>query len=116
MPKPTNPSLYEKVKREADAIYEKPSAYKSGYIVKTYKERGGKYAGKKENTGLSRWYVERWQDVGNKDYPVYRPTKRITKDTPLTKDEIDPKNLTEQIARKQRYKGDRNLPPFIPRS
>ena len=31
----------------ADEIYEKPSAYKSGYIVKKYKELGGKYTGNK---------------------------------------------------------------------
>jgi hypothetical protein len=27
----------------ADKIYEKSSAYKSGYIVKKYKEMGGRY-------------------------------------------------------------------------
>lgn len=33
-----NPTLYEKVKFIADNLYDKPSAYKSGFIVKTYKE------------------------------------------------------------------------------
>jgi len=37
-----NPTLYEKVKFIADNLYDKPSAYKSGFIVKTYKELGGK--------------------------------------------------------------------------
>jgi len=107
-----NPTLYEKVKEEADKRYDKPSAYKSGWIVKTYKERGGTYAGTKPKTGLSRWYRERWMDVGGKDYPVYRPTIRVSKDTPLTVQEIDPKNLTKQIALKQRIRGLKNLPPF----
>jgi len=107
-----NPTLYEQVKEEADNRYDKPSAYKSGWIVKTYKERGGTYAGKKPKTGLSRWYKERWTDVGGKDYPVYRPTLRVSKDTPLTVQEIDPQNLRKQIALKQRYRGDKNLPRF----
>jgi hypothetical protein len=107
-----NPTLYEQVKEEADKRYDKPSAYKSGWIVKTYKERGGTYAGTKPKTGLSRWYKERWMDVGGKDYPVYRPTIRVSKDTPLTVQEIDPKNLTKQIALKQRIRGLKNLPRF----
>jgi len=107
-----NQSLYEKVKEEADLRYKKPSAYKSGWIVKTYKERGGTYTGTKPKTGLSRWYKERWTDVGDKDYPVYRPTIRVSKDTPLTVSEIDPQNLRKQIALKQRYKGEKNLPRF----
>jgi len=43
---------------------------------------------------------------------VYRPTKRITKDTPLTASEIDPKQAKKQIKRKQIIKGSKNLPPF----
>ena len=42
-----NLKLYEKVKKEANGKFDKPSAYKSGWIVKTYKERGGKYSGVK---------------------------------------------------------------------
>lgn len=40
---PKDKNLYNKVKAEADKVYGKPSAYKSGWIVKTYKERGGEY-------------------------------------------------------------------------
>ena len=110
---PVDKDLYEKVKKEADEKYTKPSAYKSGWIVKRYKELGGEYTGKKpKETGLARWFKEEWEDIGDKDYPVYRPKKRITKDTPLTKQEIDPKNLKEQIKLKQKLKGDKNLPPF----
>jgi hypothetical protein len=107
-----NLELYKKVKKMADETYSKPSAYKSGYIVKKYKELGGTYSGTKKNTGLTRWYKESWQDIGNKDYPVYRPTKRITKDTPLTASEISPSNLKKQIALKQKIKGTKNLPKF----
>lgn len=110
----SNPDLYEKAKKIADEKYSKPSAYKSGFIIKTYKELGGKYSGKKpEKTGIARWFKEEWKDIGGKEYPVYRPTKRITKDTPLTADEIDPQQAKEQIKLKQEIKGESNLPKFI---
>ena len=91
MTEPKNKQLYSKVKAEADEVFKKPSAYKSGWIVREYKKRGGKYLGSKKQDGLTRWFKEEWDDIGGKDYPVYRPTKRITKDTPLTASEIDPK-------------------------
>lgn len=108
---PLNKKLYEQAKAEVYPRYKKPSAYRSGAVVKRYKELGGKF---KDNGGkpLARWFAEEWKDVGNKDYPVYRPTKRITKDTPLTPAEIDPENLRLQINEKQKIKGKSNLPPF----
>jgi len=42
--KPTNPTLYARVKAEAKRKYKVwPSAYASGWLTKTYKARGGKY-------------------------------------------------------------------------
>lgn len=41
---PTNPKLYARVKAEAKrkfAVY--PSAYANGWLVRTYKQRGGGY-------------------------------------------------------------------------
>jgi hypothetical protein len=107
-----NPTLYKQVKDAANIIYEKPSAYKSGFIVKKYKELGGTYSDDGKPKNLKRWFKEEWKDIGSKEYPVYRPTKRITKDTPLTPNEIKPSNLKKQIALKQELKGDANLPPF----
>jgi hypothetical protein len=112
MPIILNPRLYKKIKQEADTIYEKPSAYKSGWIVKTYKSRGGEYADDNQSKNLERWFKENWKDIGGKEYPVYRPTKRISKKTPLTADEIDPIQAEKQIALKQDIKGDANLPKF----
>jgi len=109
---PLDKKLYEKVKKMADEKYEKPSAYKSGWIVKKYKELGGEYSGKKTEEGLTQWYKEAWSDVGGKSYPVYRPTKKVSKTTPLTVSEIDPHQLKEQIALKQVIRGKKNLPPF----
>ena len=42
-------------------------AYKSGYIVKRYKELGGRYADDGEAKHLKRWFDEKWRDVGNKE-------------------------------------------------
>ena len=113
MPEVINKKLYDKVKLQADKIYKKSSAYKSGYIVKTYKSLGGTYRDDKSTKNLSRWFKEKWADVGNKEYPVYRPTKRINKLTPLTVNEIDKANLKKQIKIKQIIKGKKNLKPFI---
>lgn len=116
MPIPLNLELYNIVKKEADQKFDKPSAYKSGWLVKNYKKRGGTYSGKKPSTGLTRWFKEDWKDINpNKSkntYPVFRPTKRITKDTPLTASEIDPVQAKKQIALKQKIRGSKNLPKF----
>lgn len=83
---PTNKKLYEKVKKEAKSKFKVwPSAYASGWLVRTYKQRGGKYKktspkrksrrrrsvkmrySKKKTsirkTGLGRWFSEEWIDV-----------------------------------------------------
>ena len=112
MPIVLDKELYKKVKLEADKIYKKPSAYKSMFIQKRYKDLGGQYKDDNKGKTLSRWMNERWSDIGNKDYPVYRPMIRINKHTPLTVNEIDKKNLKQQIDLKQKIKGNKNLPPF----
>jgi hypothetical protein len=111
-----NQVLYDKVKSYADQVYTKPSAYKSGFIVKIYKKLGGTYTDDKKEKPLDMWFKSQWKDIGNQEYPVYRPTKRINKKTPLLVSEIDPKNLKEQIKLKQKIKGNKNLPPFKPKS
>ena len=112
---PLNKKLYERAKAEVYPRYKKPSAYRSGAVVKRYKELGGKF---KDNGGrpLARWFKEEWKDIGDKEYPVYRPTKRISKDTPLTPAEIDPENLQLQISEKQKIRGEQNLKPFEEKS
>lgn len=80
---PLNKSLYEKIKEEAKRKFKVwPSAYASGWLVKEYKKRGGKYktqtekvrlkskskskskSGKEKHiSGLERWFKEKWIDV-----------------------------------------------------
>ena len=125
MPIILDKKLYALARQKADVIYKKSSAYKSGYIIKTYKELGGRYKDDHKQKKLARWFKEDWKDIGNsaqvlqsqhagasKNYPVYRPTIRINKGTPLTYDEIDKKQLKKQIKLKQVIKGDKNLPRF----
>jgi len=112
MPIVDNQKLYDKVKKEANQKYEKPSAYKSGFIQKRYKELGGTYTDDNKPKKLERWFDEKWEDVGGMEYPTYRPTVRISKETPLLPDEIEPENLLLQSILKQIIKGKKNLPPF----
>ncbi len=115
MPKALDPALYARARAEADARYATHGAYKSAFIVKRYRELGGRYAADGAPRNLTRWLREKWVDVGGKSYPVYRPTVRVTARTPLTVAEVDPANLRAQIARKQRL-GPRVLPRFVPRA
>lgn len=120
-----NSKEYKKAKREADAKYEKHSAYKSMFIAKRYGELGGTYdkdKGKKD-TKLSTWRLERWIVVepylnnnkkiacGSEKAPnvhACRPSKRINKDTPMTIDELikkhGKKKLLELVSLKKKGK------------
>ena len=81
--------------------------------MKKYNELGGEFKDEPDGErNLARWYKENWTDVGNKSYPVFRPTKRVNKETPKTVQEIPKERLKEQIALKQKIKGKKNLPPF----
>lgn len=111
-----NKKLYEEVKADVNKRYSKNSAYRSGMYILEYKRRGGEFLREKpkniDKLPLARWFKEDWADIGGKNYPVYRPRKRISKLTPLTQNEIDKKDLEEKIKLKQKIKGEKNLPPF----
>ena len=100
MAEPINKKLYNEVKLEADKKYKRHSLYKSGWIVKTYQSRGGKYKGKKSD-GVASWMKEEWVQVEpyllqNKKIPcgvgvnpkACRPLKKINSKTPLTIGEL----------------------------
>ena len=114
--KPTDKELYEKVKKKVYSQYKVHSAYRSSALVKAYKEafekKHGKnkkaYTGtKKKDEGISRWMREKWRsDTGEKVYTskssVFRPTKRITKDTPTTFKELSKKEIERAKKEKKR--------------
>ena len=116
--------LYKRVKKEADEKFEAPtSAYKSMWIVREYTKRGGEYRGKKSDSkGLKRWLKEEWVDLkrpiksskgkvvgyskcGREDkddeYPLCRPSKRVSKKTPRTYKEI-PKSILKKAKTKKK--------------
>lgn len=113
-----NTKLYNKVKKLAhEKFHSKTGVYKSSWIVSNYKKLGGKYGGKKsENTGLSRWYKEKWVNLNKKTkngqyencgrknmndvYPLCRPLLRISKDTPKTVKELSIKSLNKAMKAK----------------
>ena len=100
MSKIANQELYDKIKKQIYTKYPVHSAYRSSLLVQEYKRRGGTYLGaKNSNKGLAKWHKETWLnqrgEVGYKNKSdVYRPTVRVTKDTPttfkeLTKEQIE---------------------------
>ena len=105
---PLNKELYARVLK----MYPGPStAYRSGHIVQTYKRLGGRYTGasKPRLTGLHRWFLENWKsDTGKYRYTsrssVYRPTRRVTKKTPVTFGELSRQKLL-RAKRLKRTKG-----------
>ena len=104
---PVDKELYERIKKKIYKSNPIHSAYRSGAIVKKYKEEFEKkygnnkqpYYGKKSlNKGLSRWFREKWKtDSGKNTYNnngnVFRPTVRITRKTPKTFSELTQKEI-----------------------
>tara|TARA_R110000868_G_scaffold273154_3_gene532388 strand:+ start:144 stop:551 length:408 start_codon:yes stop_codon:yes gene_type:complete len=108
MSEPIDKKLYERIKAKVQKRIPKNSAYRSGIIVKEYKEAGGKYSGKKDDTkGLGRWFKEKWTNqrggIGyKKKGDIYRPTKRVSKDTPKTFKELTLTQKKKAITEKKK--------------
>ena len=106
MPIPSNKELYEQVKKEIFQKYPKHSAYRSGLLVQEYKRRGGTYEGKKSiNNGLPLWFASTWTNQRGEPFykfksDIFRPTVRVTKDTPTTFTEL----TAEEVAKARREK------------
>ena len=136
-PKPIDKELYEKVKQMASEKFETPTSwYRSAWIVKTYKKLGGRYDTPKtkevEKQGLIRWANEQWVNLnapiydtqgkligyepcGRKEaslkgtYPLCRPLKRITEDTPITYRELTKEQIQQANRKKQVIKSSGNI-------
>jgi hypothetical protein len=117
---PTDTILYELTKK---IIYKKNpvnSAYRSGALVKEYKKRFMKKHGdkkpyvsktkktkKKTLTGLTRWFKEEWKnqrgDIGYKfKGDIYRPTKKISKKTPKTFNQLSKTEIKNAMKKKKK--------------
>lgn len=116
-------SLYLKVKKETISRFNSwPSAYASGYLVKEYQRRGGRYVGNKKSTqGLQRWFKEKWIDVCfypklvpcgrpsskntksySREYPYCRPLRRVNSSTPKTVSELSKLQLKTRCSSKHK--------------
>ena len=112
---PADGRLYDAVKQRVYKEIPKHSAYRSGLLVQEYKrafatrygEDKDPYIGvKKKNTGLTRWFAEEWRnESGGVGYDskntLYRPTKRVTKDTPKTWGELPKSRVKSARAEKK---------------
>jgi len=117
MNEPTDMKLYNLVKERIKKKNPKHSAYRSGLVVKEYKARfklkygsnKKSYTGTKpKSSGLSRWFAENWRTEKNKKTykaggVIFRPTKRITKDTPTTMSELTKKQKEKAIKEKKKF-------------
>jgi len=116
---PANKKLYKQVKDEAKKRFLSwPSAYASGWLVREYKRRGGKYENDKikKSKGLQRWFDEKWINVCKlpkkvpcgrtkasiNKYPYCRPSVRISSRTPRTVKELSMKELKSRCKRKRK--------------
>ncbi len=130
MPTPSDSKLYAEVKALADKKFvATTSAYKSAWIVREYKKRGGLYKEDGNKQGLTQWFQEKWVDLerpkknksGNvigyepcgrssaqKDtpgkYPLCRPSKRVNASTPKTVQEVPKERIPVVAKSKQRVR------------
>jgi len=115
---PTDIKLYNKIKIYIYIKYPIHSAYRSGLLVKKYKEEYEKkynnknyYIGKKpDKNGLNAWFKQKWRNSNNnigyegKNNEIYRPTKKYGK-TPILMNELSKEQ--KQKAKKIKASGKR---------
>jgi len=116
-----DPVLYKKARKITEDKYgSRTSAYRSMFLVKTYKDMGGRYKSSKKSKDTTKWLKERWiivQDYLNhgklvecgvykRDRHACRPLIRIDDKTPITIKEVikkHGKDKTRQLAKKKEY-------------
>lgn len=98
-----------------------PNAYASGMVVQEYKKAmaaKGKIAYlndvPKSQTGLARWYEEKWVDIKtgkpcgavhtSSHYPTCRPSKKVTAKSPVIADALSDNDKKKMIRQKQAAK------------
>jgi hypothetical protein len=130
MPIPVNKELYDQVKRMANEVFDSKSGiYRSVWIVRKYKELGGKYKPDKKpkQSGILRWLKEAWIDLNQPKknggyercgkpntinpnlYPLCRPSVRVSPKTPKRYQDISEDRIKEVNKLKQRYKWHKNI-------
>jgi hypothetical protein len=112
MPAPTDPALYKEAKEFIEKKYKTNSPFRSGAIVKQYKqqfkkknESGNPYTNEGPKN-LERFFEEKWVAVnpviGESGKPVFRPTKRVSDKTPRLLQDTPSNILRKQVSHKQK--------------
>ena len=73
--------IYKQVKKEADKKFKsKTGIYKSAWIVREYKKKGGIFnKPKPKKTGLKRWFKEKWIRINSKTgKPLIKNNKKVS--------------------------------------
>jgi hypothetical protein len=103
--KPLDKDLYEAVVEEAKTRFAVwPSAYASGWVVKTYKARGGRYGGesKGSRTGLTKWFGESWVDLSRPTADgSYEPCGRKRSDDPADYPKCRPEREAMRMSKEE---------------
>jgi hypothetical protein len=131
---PLDIKLYNKIKGEADEKFKsKTGIYKSSWIVREYKKRGGQFKGSKpKSSGLKRWYKEKWIDLNRpiknskgkiigyekcgrddlkkqKIYPLCRPSIKVSKKTPRLYTSFSKMTISKAKKQKSKIKEKGNI-------
>jgi len=126
MPEPINKELYAKAKAEINKIYgTKTSAYRSMALIKRFKSMGGKYRDDGGSRKTTRWLNEKWVNLNAKKegggyekcghpneggkYPLCRPSKTVSKDTPKKYQDIPKSRIDIVNLKKQKLKNKGNI-------
>jgi hypothetical protein len=127
MGEPVDKELYSRVKQMASDKFSSPTGiFRSAWIVKKYKQMGGKYTNTNKPSKIQRWMREGWIDLNqpngkggyypcghkntqNDKYPLCRPSKTISKDTPEKYQNISSDRIKRANVQKQKIKGSGNI-------
>lgn len=131
MAKPLDKNLYDMIKREANQVFKAPTGiYRSMWISREYKKRGGLYEPKKGESKVQRWLDEKWvnlndpiirnnqiigynkcgsKNIQNNLYPLCRPSLKISSDTPIIYQEISKNRLKKANQQKQKVRNRGNV-------
>jgi len=126
MPEPINKELYAKAKAIINQKYgTNTSAYRSMAIVKKYKSMGGKYRDDGGSRKTTRWLNEKWVNLNAKKkdggyeecgkrgssgkYPLCRPSKTVSSDTPKRFQDIPKSRINAVNLKKQKLQNKGNI-------
>jgi hypothetical protein len=127
MPEPANKELYANAKAAINQTYgTKTSAYRSMALIKKYKSMGGTYRDDGGSKKTTRWRKEKWVDLNqpkegggyhvcghkntqNNKYPLCRPSKTVSGETPKKYQDISQSRITTVNLKKQKLKNKGNI-------